>query len=112
MTRKVPLNAEPAAHSFRTDRYPLHGETKRIELEQSEELKKLQTNDADFHHGVHAGLLAASRMFKKQADILHINDYEEYSDELVAHASNHKKVIEESRDSFPHVTVDPVPQSK
>lgn len=97
-------------------RYPLHEERKRIEKEHAEELEKLYgqdpiNNDADYHHGVHAGLLAASRMFQKQADILHVNDIstENVSDEVLSVAAVHKKVIDESRESYPDMAVATTP---
>lgn len=93
-------------------RYPLHKDRLRIERQHSDELEKLQTPDADYHHGVHAGLLAASRMFKAHADILHINEHDELSSDMMSAAAKHKEVIAESRKSFPKVDVDAPPSSR
>ena len=87
-------------------RYPNHKDRKRIEKQHSLELEKLQTLDGDYHHGVHSGCLAASRMFQQQADILHINEHKEVTDELLSVAAQHQKKIEESRKSFPEVAAD------
>ena len=57
-------------------RHPNHEASKRIDGEYQDDIAKLKRNDGDFHHGFHTGLLAASRMFKEKADILHINNYE------------------------------------
>jgi hypothetical protein len=40
------------------------------------EISKLFTPDGDYHHGFHTGVLAASRLFKEQADILDVNEHE------------------------------------
>lgn len=101
-------------HARNKSRYPLHTERKRIEEEHSEELKKLETPDGDFHHGVHAGLLAASRMFQKQADILHVVKEirpESASEEILTAAAKHKKAVEESRESFPNLAVTSPPNA-
>jgi hypothetical protein len=58
------------------DRYPNHEASKRIDGEYKDDIEKLRGNDGDFHHGFHTGLLAASRMFKENSDILHINKFQ------------------------------------
>jgi hypothetical protein len=67
---KLTINARCSA-----DRYPNHEASKRIDQEQKEEIQKLRSNDGDFHNGFNSGVLAAVRMFKEKADILHINDF-------------------------------------
>ena len=59
-----------------TDRYPNHEASQRIDEEYKEEIEKLRGDDGDFHHGFNSGVLAAVRMFKEKADILHVNDFE------------------------------------
>ena len=58
------------------DRFPNHDASKRIQEseEHREDLDLLKSNDADYHHGFQAGVLAAARMFKEHSDILHINN--------------------------------------
>lgn len=92
-------------------RYPNSEARKRIEASDDfkEDLEKLSSMDADYHHGVHAGLLAASRMFGKQADILHVNKLEEVSDEFLKVAAQHEQKVEEAKEEFPKVEVAPVP---
>ena len=88
-----------------TDRYPNHPDSKRIDEEHKEEIQKLRSEDGDFHHGFNTGLLAAARLFKEKADVLHINQFEELNTELLAEAANHKKKIEDARSKFPHIEV-------
>jgi rubrerythrin len=96
-------------NSIRKDRYPNHEARKRIEEEHHDELEKLASPDADYFHGIHSGLLAASRMYQKQADILHINKHDEVSDVLLSEAANHAKKVEESLEEFPKVEVGNLP---
>lgn len=98
--------------SMTTGRYPLHQARKRIEEEHGEELKKLHTPEGDFVHGIHAGILAASRMFEKHADILHVNEHDELTDELLSAVAEHQKAVEEAKETFPHVAVDTKPPSE
>ncbi|KAL3925439.1 MAG: hypothetical protein SGILL_000404 [Bacillariaceae sp.] len=55
-------------------RYPNNPNSKRIENAYKEEIERLRSDDGDYHHGFNAGVLAASRMFASQADVLHVND--------------------------------------
>lgn len=68
----------------------------------------MATPDADYFHGIHSGVLAASRMFQKQADILHINKHDEVSD-VLSEAAKHAKKVEESLEEFPKVEVSNLP---
>jgi hypothetical protein len=88
-------------------RYPNHEASKRIEKEHIEDIKKLRGDqeESDFHHGFNTGLLAASRMFKKQADILHINDFNELTPDLMSEAQKHSKNIQDATKQFPHIEV-------
>lgn len=75
------MNPSPAVHLlffhyFVPDRHHNHEACDRIDNEYQEEIEKLRSNDGDFHHGFNSGVLAAVRMFKKKADILHINEHE------------------------------------
>lgn len=58
------------------DRFPNHEACSRIDSEHAGEIEKLRGEDGDFHHGFNSGLLAATRLFKEKADILHINNFE------------------------------------
>ena len=60
---------------------------------------------ADFHHGFNTGLLAATRMFAEQADILHINDFDEMTAEFSKEAKQHEEKIEKTKESFPNLEV-------
>jgi len=104
---------------YYSGRYPLHKERKRIEEEHADELKKLETNDADYHHGMHVGLLAATKLFEQHAEVIeHVEKCDaaesggsgEAFDVLSARAK-HKKAVEESRKSFPNVAVSSPPVS-
>jgi hypothetical protein len=44
-------------------------------------------------------------MFKEQADILHINDFDELTPDLMSEAKKHAKKIEEATKRFPHIEV-------
>lgn len=92
-------------------RFPGHEARKRIEesVEHQQELDKLKSLDADHYHGVHCGLLAAARMFEKQADILHVNQYEQVTPELLNAGSEHKKKIIEAEQAYPEVQVNEFP---
>jgi hypothetical protein len=57
-----------------SDRYPNHEASHRIDQEFKNEIEQLRGQDGDFFHGYNSGVLAAARLFRKQADILHIND--------------------------------------
>ena len=85
-------------------RFPNHEARKRIEQDEQhqEELEKLSTAEADYFHGIHSGILAATRVFEKQADILHVNEKDNAS-EVMTEAAKHEKKIEESLENYPHV---------
>jgi hypothetical protein len=85
-------------------RFPNHPARKRIEGDEqhAEELQKLTTSEADYFHGIHSGILAAARVFEKQADILHVNEKDDVH-EVMAEAAKHEKKIEESLESYPHI---------
>ena len=92
-------------------RFPNHEARKRIESDEqhSEELEKLSTAEADYFHGIHSGILAATRVFEKQADILHVNEKKDAT-EVLTEAAKHQKKIEESLESYPHVHADESPE--
>lgn len=85
-------------------RFPNSDARKRIEADMghSEELQKLSAPEADYFHGIHSGILAAARVFEKQADILHINEKDDAT-EVMSEAAKHEKKIEESLQNYPHV---------
>ena len=58
-------------------RYPNHAVSKRLEASERHmrEIRKLRTNDGDYYHGFHSGVLASARLFKDHADILHVNEH-------------------------------------
>ena len=88
-------HSQPLCRLFRyTARYPIHSERKRIEKDHAGELAKLHTADGDFFHGTHAGVLATARMFKEQADVLHVKDHQDI-----------KKITEQTKDAFPDMAV-------
>eukprot|EP00980_Cylindrotheca_fusiformis_P001448 scaffold345_cov134-Cylindrotheca_fusiformis.AAC.59 len=86
-------------------RYPNHKESKRIDVQHKEEIEKLRSDDGDFHHGFNTGLLAAARMFREKADVTHINNFKEFTPDLLEEASKHKKKIQEARVNFPETDV-------
>lgn len=96
-----------------TGRYPLHPERKRIERQHSEELEKLKTPEGDYHHGIHAGILATTRMFEKQAEsILSVEEQDDIPPEaLLSVAKEHEQVVKETKEAFPEVTVDSKPMT-
>lgn len=87
------------------DRYANHEASERIEKEYKDEIKNLRGIDGDYHHGFNTGLLAATRMFLEQADILHINDLDELGEQLTAEAEKHKARIEATKKQFPNTEV-------
>lgn len=95
-------------------RYPNHQSRYRIESseEHKKELENLQSDNADFYHGMHAGLLAASRLFKEHSDILHINEINDVSQDLLQEATKHKEKIRKSLEVFPHTHADDFPEAK
>ena len=54
-------------------RYPSHEASKWLDhsKEHSHDIDDLHSPDGDFHHGFNSGVLAAARMFKEQADVVH-----------------------------------------
>ncbi|KAL3917751.1 MAG: hypothetical protein SGILL_004562 [Bacillariaceae sp.] len=86
-------------------RYPNHEASARIDKEHKELIQHLRSEDGDYHHGFNSGVLAASRMFASQADVLHVNDLA-LSPELMEEAAKHQKTVAEAKESFPHVEVD------
>ena len=86
-------------------RYPNHEASSRIDKEHKEMIQNLRSDDGDYHHGFNSGVLAATRMFAAQADVLHINDLA-LSPELMEEGAKHQKKIEVAKESFPHVEVD------
>ena len=93
-----------------TGRYPNHSERSRLEQEHSKELEKLASPEADFYHGVHVGMLAAFRMIKEHADILHVNQFgDDAIDALLSEASKHQKKMEESVNAFPQIETTELP---
>jgi len=95
-------------------RYPNHQSRYRIEKadEHKDEIEKLKTTESDYYHGMHAGLLAAARLFKEQADILHINEHNEVSDEFLQSFAQHKQKIEKSLQEFPHIEANDFPDNE
>eukprot|EP00523_Entomoneis_sp_CCMP467_P012646 CAMPEP_0168801574 /NCGR_PEP_ID=MMETSP0725-20121227/19618_1 /TAXON_ID=265536 /ORGANISM="Amphiprora sp., Strain CCMP467" /LENGTH=174 /DNA_ID=CAMNT_0008853279 /DNA_START=53 /DNA_END=577 /DNA_ORIENTATION=- len=93
-------------------RFPNHESRHRIEKskEHKEEIEKLKTTECDYYHGIHTGLLAASRLFKEQSDVLHLDESAEVT-ELMGEAAKHKQRIEESLKTFPHFEVSSPPQT-
>ncbi|KAL7565980.1 hypothetical protein ACA910_011003 [Epithemia clementina (nom. ined.)] len=93
-------------------RYPNHEARYRIENaeEYRDELAKLKTGEGDFHHGVHTGLLAATRLFKDCADISHINDHQEVTADLLGAFGDHVKKVAKKHAQFPKVEVEKFPQ--
>ena len=53
-----------------------------------------------------------ARMFKQQADVLHINEHEGVSEELLSAAQKHEEKIEEARKEFPKVYDVEIPPAK
>lgn len=92
-------------------RFPNHQARKRIESDEqhSEELQKLSSTEADYFHGIHSGILAASRVFEKQADILHVNQKDDVT-EVLSEAAKHVKKIKESLENYPHVHAEESPE--
>ena len=87
------------------DRYHNHEASKRIEKEYSDEIEKLRSDDGDFHHGFNSGLLAATRMFNEQADILHINGFDEMTKDFQNEAGTHTETSDKTKESFPNLEV-------
>lgn len=85
-------------------RYPNHEARKRIETdeEHSGEIEKLNTPEGDYFHGIHSGILAATRVFEKQADILHVNEKDDVG-EVMSEAAKHEEKIANSLEAYPHV---------
>jgi hypothetical protein len=50
-------------------------------------------------------LLAAARMFREKADVVHINKFQELTPDLLAEASKHKQRILQARGNFPQIEV-------
>ena len=44
-------------------------------------------------------------MFKEKADVLHINEFDDYSPDLLDQAAKHKEKIEEAQNKFPEIEV-------
>lgn len=93
-------------------RFPNHGDAKRIEKEHSEELEKLKTAEGDFFHGIHCGLLAATRMFQDHAEIVEAIQGDDDGGHLIEEAVKFEQKKQESIESFPHVAVDVAPVQK
>ena len=93
-------------------RFPNHQARKRIEADEqhSEELEKLNSAEADYFHGIHSGILAAARVFEKQADILHVNQKQDAT-EVLDDAAKHVKKIEESLKNYPHLHAEDSPDN-
>lgn len=94
------------------NRFPNHEARKRIETDEQhvEEIQKLATPEADYFHGIHSGILAATRVFEKQADILHINDKKDVG-EVLSEAAKHEEKVAESLEAYPHVHAEEIPQN-
>mmetsp|Transcript_16624 Transcript_16624/g.30237 ORF Transcript_16624/g.30237 Transcript_16624/m.30237 type:complete len:179 (+) Transcript_16624:115-651(+) len=89
-------------------RYPTHEASKVLERKYSNEIEELRGPNGDYHHGMHTGLLAASRMFKEFSNIPVDSDLEGWSSHL-AEATKHEKKIEASRNSFPNASTEEFP---
>jgi hypothetical protein len=79
-----------------------------LERKYSNEIEELRGPNGDYHHGMHTGLLAASRMFKEFSNIPVDSDLEGWSSHL-AEATKHEKKIEASRNSFPNASTEEFP---
>jgi rRNA maturation endonuclease Nob1 len=85
-------------------RFPNHKSRKRIETDEEHagELEKLTSTEADYFHGVHSGILAATRVFEKQADILHFNEDDDVGAVMSAAAIHDEKIVK-SLEHYPQL---------
>ena len=90
-------------HILRPARFPTHAASKWLDhsKEHKSDIEKLHSIDGDFYHGFNSGVLAASRLFREHTDL----DFGSIQDA----ASAHKEKIEESKRSFPDLSVNEFP---
>ena len=106
-SEKLSKSYELVWYARNRTRYPSHEASKWLDnsKEHSDDIDNLRGMNGDFHHGFNSGMLAASRMFKEQADV-HDGD----SDcEPFEAAAQHKKKVVESKESFPNLQADAFP---
>ena len=92
-------------------RYPNHAASKDIETSEThrEELKKLRSNDCDFHHGFNCGVLATSRLFKQISDLSCILDEDMHVNSEDKLLQKHEEKVEKTKSAFPDLSVDRFP---
>jgi hypothetical protein len=92
-----------------TARFPTHPASKWLDhsKDHKDDIGKLHSMDGDFHHGFNSGLLAAARMFKDHAESADVD-----FDSAGETSSSIKKNIEESKASFPDLSVNKFPKVK
>jgi hypothetical protein len=92
-------------------RYPNHESSKKIERSVShrEELKKLKTNDCDFHHGFNCGVLATSRLFKQISDISSVIGEEVDPTNPEKVVQMHQNKVQQMKRKFPDLSVQSFP---
>lgn len=96
-------------HLLTTARFPTHPASKWLDhsKDHKDDIDKLHSMDGDFHHGFNSGLLAAARMFKDHAESADVD-----FDSARETSSSTKKNIEESKASFPDLSVNKFPEVK
>mmetsp|Transcript_25311 Transcript_25311/g.53467 ORF Transcript_25311/g.53467 Transcript_25311/m.53467 type:complete len:178 (+) Transcript_25311:68-601(+) len=110
-TEKLSKSYELVWYARNRTRYPSHKASMWLDhsKEHSRDIENLHSPDGDFHHGFNSGVLAATRMFKAHADVVHL----ESDDDLIASphevATKHKQKIDKSKQCFPDASADTFP---
>eukprot|EP00804_Cyclotella_cryptica_P014172 CCRYP_005599-RA/>CCRYP_005599-RA protein AED:0.32 eAED:0.32 QI:71/1/1/1/1/1/3/427/169 len=102
-TEKLSKSYELVWYARYRTRFPTHAASKWLDhsKEHKSDIEKLHSIDGDFHHGFNSGVLAASRMFRDHADL----DVGSVQDATPVHTEK----IEESKKSFPDLSVNEFP---
>jgi hypothetical protein len=93
-------------------RYPSHEASKWLDhsKEHSGDIDNLHSADADYHHGFNSGVLAATRLFKEQADVEHLGSDDGSVGSAHEAETKLQEKIEKSKESFPNVSADSFPK--
>ncbi|KAL7518069.1 hypothetical protein ACHAWX_002927 [Stephanocyclus meneghinianus] len=102
-TAKLSKTYELVWYARNRTRFPTHDASKWLDhsKEHKSDIEKLRSIDGDFYHGFNSGVLAASRMFREHADL----DFGSMQEAAFAH----KEKIEDSKSSFPDLSVNEFP---
>ncbi|KAL7541443.1 hypothetical protein ACHAXR_010936, partial [Thalassiosira sp. AJA248-18] len=110
-TEKLSKSYELVWYARNRTRYPSHEASKWLDnsKEHSCDIDNLHSPDGDYHHGFNSGVLAATRLFREQADVEHLDSDDDSIGSVHEEEQKLQQKIQKSKHDFPDVAVDSFP---